>query len=75
MNDLHKIIINRVNNEYSHMCGVFERGELLIDKPEMTKVANAIITKVQGDIKQYDALLESIGLNKTSDSLYPLNAE
>lgn len=73
--DLHKIIINRVNNEYSHMCGVFERGELLIDKPEMTKVANAIITKVQGDIKQYDALLESIGLNKTSDSLYPLNAE
>lgn len=74
-NDIYKIMTDRVHNEYSHMCGVLERGELIIEQPEMQKSAIAIIKKVQEDIKQYDALLESIGVEKLNDPLHPKETE
>ncbi|WP_202112882.1 AAA family ATPase [Gilliamella sp. Lep-s21] len=69
--DLYVFMTDRVHNEYSHLCGVLERGELIIDAPEMKKSAIAIIKKVQEDINQYNALLESIDIEIPDDSLYP----
>ena len=69
--NLYYTITNRVHNEYSHLCGVLERGGNVIDQPEMQKSAIAIIHKVQQDIKQYEALLESIGIDPKLDRLYP----
>lgn len=69
--DIYRIMTDRIHNEYSHMCGVFERGELLTEQPEMQKSAKAIVSKVQEDLKQYEALLESIGIDKSQDQLYP----
>lgn len=69
--DVYRIMTDRIHNEYSHMCGVFERGDILPDQPEMQKSAKAIILKIQEDLKQYDALLDSIGVDKSLDQLYP----
>lgn len=71
---IHKTLTDRIHNEYSHMTGVLERGEALSEQPEMQKSAKAIIQKVQqADLNQYNALLESIGLNESSDLLHPNN--
>jgi wobble nucleotide-excising tRNase len=56
------IFTDRVNNEYSHLCGVFERGASPIDVPEMKTVAQQIISKIKDDADQYSALLQSIGV-------------
>jgi len=69
--EIYKIMTDRIHNEYSHMCGVFERGEFLTEQPEMQKSARAIVSKVREDLKQYEALLESIGIDKSQDQLYP----
>ena len=56
------VLINRINNEYSHMCGVIERGSRQVEIPEMQKVAKKIIQKLkEKDSDQYSALLRSIG--------------
>lgn len=71
---IHKTLTDRIHNEYSHMTGVLERGETISEQPEMQKSAKAIISKVQQeDINQYNALLESIGLEISSDLLHPDN--
>jgi wobble nucleotide-excising tRNase len=55
-------VVNRLNNEYSHMAGVFERGEIPVDIPEIKKVAKRIIEKIQeADKDQFESLLRSIG--------------
>lgn len=55
-------ITDRINNEYSHLAGVFERSVLPIDVPEMKATANFILKKMEEkDPDQYSALLESIG--------------
>lgn len=55
------IFTNRLINEYSHLCGTFERGESIVDVPEMQKVAQAILKKIEEkDKEQYDALVNSI---------------
>lgn len=55
------IYTNRLLNEYSHLCGTFERGELPIDVPEMKTVAALIISTIEKrDKEQYDALVNSI---------------
>lgn len=60
---IYKTLTDRIHNEYSHMTGVLERGETITDQPEMQKSAQAIINKIQSeDRKQYNALLESIGI-------------
>jgi wobble nucleotide-excising tRNase len=73
--DLYVFMTDRMHNEYSHPCGVLERGEFIIDAPAMKKSAIAIIKKVQEDINQYNALLESINIEIPNDSLYPKEVE
>lgn len=67
--DIYRLFIGRVNNEYSHCAGVLERGMSLMDVPEMHRVAKAIIQKVKEDTQQYTALLESINIDITNDPL------
>lgn len=56
------VLVSRINNEYSHLYGVFERGMTPIDIPEMKKVAKFILNKVnENDSEQFNSLLESIG--------------
>lgn len=55
------IYTNRLVNEYSHLCGTFERGESLVDVPEMKTVAQLILEKIkEQDEQQYNALVNSI---------------
>jgi len=56
------ILTDRINNEYSHLCGVLERGELPIEVPEMNSTAKIILERIKTlDNEQYDSLLRSIG--------------
>lgn len=53
----------RINNEYSHLEGLFERSMTPIDVPEMKKTATFILDKIkEKDNEQYDALLMSVGI-------------
>jgi wobble nucleotide-excising tRNase len=53
---------DRINNEFSHLEGLFERSMTPIDVPEMKKTATFILDKIkEKDIDQYEALLVSIG--------------
>ncbi len=55
-------LVKRIDNEYSHLAAAFERGEMPIDIPEMSKVARQILDKLEKhDSEQYQALLASIG--------------
>lgn len=55
------LLIERVCNEYSHLAGTFERGEMPVETPEMQKAARFIIDKIkEHDNEQYEALLRSI---------------
>ncbi|PQA90391.1 Wobble nucleotide-excising tRNase [Chryseobacterium piscicola] len=55
------ILTNRLINEYSHLCGVIERGETPIEIPEMKKTAEMICKKMQEkDKDQFDALVKSM---------------
>lgn len=55
------VLTGRINNEYSHLCGVFERGSTPIEVPEMLTAAQQIIERLKVDNAQYSALLKSIG--------------
>ncbi|MCY4779274.1 AAA family ATPase [Sphingobacterium sp. UT-1RO-CII-1] len=58
------ILTERVNNELSHLEEIFDRGMQPIDIPEMKKVAQFILDKIEHkDPEQYEALLESIGIS------------
>lgn len=61
--DVHSsLLTERVNNEYSHLAGVFERSMSPIDVPEMKSSAQFIMNKIQEkDPEQFSSLLESIG--------------
>lgn len=55
---------DRINNEFSHLEGLFERSMTPIDIPEMKKTAKFILDKIkEKDNEQYDALLLSIGID------------
>lgn len=58
------ILTDRINNEYSHLSGVFERGATQVEVPEMKTVAQTILDKLKADDEQYTALLKSIGVNQ-----------
>ncbi|WP_245532056.1 AAA family ATPase [Desulfobacter postgatei] len=58
------VLTDRINNEYSHLCGVFERGATPIEVPEMQTAARQIIARLKEDRDQYLALLNSVGENK-----------
>lgn len=60
-------LTDRINNEFSHLAGVFERSALPIDVPEMKTTANFILQKIrEKDPDQYSALLQSIGVEEDS---------
>jgi len=57
------VLTERVNNELSHLEEIFDRSMIPIDIPELKKVAQFILDKMEyNDIDQYQALLESIGV-------------
>jgi len=59
-------ITDRINNEFSHLEGLFERSMIPIDIPEMKKTADFILRKIrEKDNDQYEALLISIGAETT----------
>lgn len=63
------VMTDRINNEFSHLEGLFERSMLPIDVPEMKKTAKFILNKIQEkDIEQYEALLLSIGIQPTTET-------
>lgn len=54
-------LINRLNNEFSHLESVPDRGFKPIDIPEISQVANYVLDKMYAaDAAQYNALLKSI---------------
>ncbi len=56
------VFTDRINNEYSHLSAVFERGAIPVEVPEMKSAAELIIQKIkETDREQYNALLSSIG--------------
>ena len=64
--EIESIITGRLINEYSHLCGVMERGEHLVEVPEMKIISQLIVNTIkQKDIEQYRALLNSIGVSET----------
>lgn len=56
------VLTDRINNEYSHLCGVFERGATPVEVPEMQTAARQIINRLKEDKDQFSALLKSIGI-------------
>lgn len=54
-------VSERLENEYSHLCGLFERGMLPVDVSIMKTMAKLIIDKVhERDPEQFESLLKSI---------------
>jgi hypothetical protein len=51
---------DRVNNEYSHVLGLFERVSLPMDPPLMQTVAKCVLDRLKLDKDQYSSLLRSI---------------
>lgn len=58
------VLTDRINNEYSHLSGVFERGSTPVEVPEMLTAARQIIERLKEDKDQYSALLKSVGVNE-----------
>ncbi len=59
---------DRINNEFSHLEGLFERSMTPIDIPEMKKTAKFILAKIkEKDNEQYEALLLSIGIEEENE--------
>lgn len=59
------ILTDRINNEYSHLSGVFERGATPTEVPEMKRAAARIIERLRrNDPDQYSSLLDSIGVTE-----------
>lgn len=56
------MLTDRINNEYSHLCGVFERGSTPVEVPEMKTAAQLIINRLKIDNDQYISLLQSVGV-------------
>jgi hypothetical protein len=62
------VLTDRINNEYSHLCGVFERGATPVEVPEMRTAARQIIERLKADKEQFSALLKSIGVAETAEA-------
>jgi wobble nucleotide-excising tRNase len=60
---------DRINNEYSHLEGIFERSMIPVDIPEMKKTAQYILRRIEKkDKEQYDSLLKSIGVEVETEA-------
>lgn len=61
--DLAFTLTDRINNEYSHLSGIFERSFTPLEQPEMRKASLAILKKIfEINPKQYEGFLKSIGI-------------
>ncbi len=69
------ILTDRINNEYSHLCGVFERGATPVEVPEMQTAAQQIIERLKKDYEQYSSLLKSVGVNEEDLDDKPVEVE
>jgi wobble nucleotide-excising tRNase len=55
-------LTNRLDNELSHLEEIFDRSMRPIEIPEIPKLANYVLKKMEEkDVDQYNALLQSIG--------------
>jgi len=60
--DITVTLVNRLDNELSHLEEIFDRSIKPIDIPEISKLANYVLEKIYtADPDQYNALLKSIG--------------
>ncbi|WIV98557.1 AAA family ATPase [Kinneretia aquatilis] len=60
--DIAIALINRLNNEFSHLEAIPDRGFRPVEIPEIAKVANYVLDKIYASDKvQYNSLLKSIG--------------
>jgi wobble nucleotide-excising tRNase len=69
-------LTDRINNEFSHLAGIFERSIMPVDVPEMKTTANFILQKIKDkDPDQYSALLQSIGVEEDASAELVTNAQ
>ncbi len=61
------VLVNRINNEFSHLKGCFESASIPIDVPEMQTAAKQIIDRLKRDGDQFEALMKSVG--ESSDNI------
>lgn len=55
-------LVNRLNNEFSHLESAPDRGFKPVEIPEISRVANYVLDKIYAaDAVQYNSLLKSIG--------------
>lgn len=56
---------DRVNNEYSHLAGSFERGLTPVYQEEVSKTAKLVLDVIKReDSRQFQSLIDSITINK-----------
>lgn len=59
------LFTERLNNEYSHLTGNFERGITPVYKEEVTKTANLVLDVIRReDSRQFQSLVDSLTMNK-----------
>lgn len=64
-NEVPNYLIDRVNNEYSHLAGSFERGMTQIESAEISKSAKAMLKMIKNkDSNQFQSLVNSISINQ-----------
>ncbi|TMO84053.1 hypothetical protein CWC12_19245 [Pseudoalteromonas ruthenica] len=54
------VLVDRINNEFSHLKGCFESGSIPIDVPEMQTAARQIIERLKQDNDQFSSLMRSV---------------
>lgn len=60
--DLAVALINRLNNELSHLESIFDRSMKPVEIPEIPRLANYVLDKIfEKDPHQYNSLVKSIG--------------
>lgn len=55
------VLVDRINNEFSHLKGCFESGSIPVDVPEMQTAARQIIERLKQDNEQFSSLMRSVG--------------
>jgi len=66
--DLAVALINRLNNELSHLESIFDRSMKPVEIPEIPKLANYVLDRIyEKDPHQYNSLVKSIGEPERED--------
>ncbi|MNE01637.1 hypothetical protein D3C80_940840 [compost metagenome] len=59
-------LINRITNEYSHLEDNFDRSLIPLDIAEIRQISALVLNRIESnDPDQFEALLESIGVQRT----------